>query len=590
MGNHSRLWSVREKCAFVSLPLPPTTIARSFLPSLPPPKIFSSGSGIRASSRDLWSSPADSSVYLSSPVAAASDMIARTKIRRPQVGPSQVTSIQTLPTLYDDYQGRLAPIRRLPAEVLVEVFSICRQFELEAREYALQYFSTVHKMHKYLARSSLLKLARVCVWWHRIVMGTPIFWKSIDLTRDMAGSIRFDYALGLIERGLQRSGKSVIDVAVYGQPASELVALHSERWRTAKLQFLSLDLPRLSVVRGRLSLLETLELTSYSYSRSAPVDFFATAPNLRSLTISASLVFKVAVPPLSQLRFLALTKVYSRQIAPCVSSVAQLSPLARFRLQVILADWCIAPKRAHALEIRPVVSHIVGLTMDITEAFKRLHCFYVHGAIFASLTLPNLRELSMKLGDYPNYSLPWPHAPFLRLSARSAFDEHLTSLELYHTLISVTQLLEVLDTLPSLERLAIGDHVNTRGVPLQLITGTLLERLTLRGDAPCLVPRLHYFRCRSLLRCSSRVYSRFLQSRAEIGSGRPFEHALRWMDGWRRDLDPAILAEIQELRLQEKLVFSFAQTRKPVSTDSAEPPWFLGLDPKDCLASFSRED
>ncbi|KAJ7437973.1 hypothetical protein B0H11DRAFT_1634368, partial [Mycena galericulata] len=64
----------------------------------------------------------------------------------------------------------LAPIRRVPAEILTEIFAYCRH-----------HFSTDESLDDEEAKSRLvqgplLTLARVCFYWYSITMGTPALW------------------------------------------------------------------------------------------------------------------------------------------------------------------------------------------------------------------------------------------------------------------------------------------------------------------------------------------------------------------------------------------------------------------------------
>jgi hypothetical protein len=115
-----------------------------------------------------------------------------------------------------------------------------------------------------------------------------------------------------------------------------------------------------------------------------------------------------------------------------------------------------------------------------------------------------------------------------------------------------------LSVLPSLERLAISEDGYV-GYHETLFNNTLLKSLTLTPDSPCPVPRLRILRVRSRLEFDDSIYLQFLLSR--LHPLVPFECEIRWFEGdyrnHRRDLDPAILAQINELRATKRLVFSF---------------------------------
>ncbi|KAJ7081009.1 hypothetical protein C8R44DRAFT_653378, partial [Mycena epipterygia] len=77
---------------------------------------------------------------------------------------------------YNDSRSLLAPVRRLPSEILAEIFAeacrsnsgICPPVE----EQSLLESFTIER----LANHSLLTLSQVCARWHSIAICTPLFW------------------------------------------------------------------------------------------------------------------------------------------------------------------------------------------------------------------------------------------------------------------------------------------------------------------------------------------------------------------------------------------------------------------------------
>jgi hypothetical protein len=83
------------------------------------------------------------------------------------------TDYATLKEHYGDVYSLFAPIRRLPTEVLVQIF--------ERSEDVGDNLNSPESQMAQLARKSLLTVSQVCIRWHDIVLGTPSFWDTIIL-------------------------------------------------------------------------------------------------------------------------------------------------------------------------------------------------------------------------------------------------------------------------------------------------------------------------------------------------------------------------------------------------------------------------
>ncbi|KAJ6537726.1 hypothetical protein B0H19DRAFT_961923, partial [Mycena capillaripes] len=88
---------------------------------------------------------------------------------------------QTFQVQYEACSSLLAPIRRLPSEILVEIFGICwESFTPYVEDIDLRTLSLSTEMAR-LAHAPLLTLSQVCLRWHRIALGTPALWGRLDL-------------------------------------------------------------------------------------------------------------------------------------------------------------------------------------------------------------------------------------------------------------------------------------------------------------------------------------------------------------------------------------------------------------------------
>ncbi|KAJ7147920.1 hypothetical protein C8R43DRAFT_843757, partial [Mycena crocata] len=77
----------------------------------------------------------------------------------------------SLKSYVDGCRAALSPVRRLPPEILCEVFALLCTASADT-------FSTAEELQN-LAKMELLQLSRVCSHWHRLVMGTPGLWSEI---------------------------------------------------------------------------------------------------------------------------------------------------------------------------------------------------------------------------------------------------------------------------------------------------------------------------------------------------------------------------------------------------------------------------
>ncbi|KAJ7118304.1 hypothetical protein C8R44DRAFT_790550 [Mycena epipterygia] len=124
-----------------------------------------------------------------------------------------------LQTHDDDCRSILAPIRRLPPEILVEILGLC--WDLPVLPVVGKDISWELKQ---LANAPLLILSQVCVWWHGIVMGTAVFWGTIRVADTLwADPIHSDTAMTLLRSALDRGANCSLAVHVEnGSRASSL--------------------------------------------------------------------------------------------------------------------------------------------------------------------------------------------------------------------------------------------------------------------------------------------------------------------------------------------------------------------------------
>ncbi|KAF8173259.1 hypothetical protein K438DRAFT_1981104 [Mycena galopus ATCC 62051] len=425
-----------------------------------------------------------------------------------------------------------------------------------------------------VAHAPLLIVASVCSKWRAIAMGTPALWCEIELDSMLLDTpSHTETVLGVLQAVLTRGGTSSLDMTLtetdgykFPSPVLGMLAAHSERWRTLTCPYSALDV--FSGLKGKLPNLQILGIDSADWDDSqSSLDILRCLPSLTYLSFPGPyLADDMGKLPLAQLTTFECTDVTWREAYKALASMAMLPIAAEYRLFLggELKQW-------PAMDAEPQTSNISTLYIEDESVSSRM----VLDVFFANLTLPNLTELELKSDNYPRCPLLWPHAQFLALSARSDFDSHLTSLQI-EVHITEAQLLECLSGLHSLERLAISDHLapNAEANKLLLITDTLLAKLTRTPDAPelCLVPRLSSFGCETLLQFNDRALLALAVSRLEgdadgCHNGGRFNLELNWLPGHKRELDGAVLASLEELKVSTKRRFRFRMS-------AAEDAWF----------------
>ncbi|KAF7307653.1 F-box domain-containing protein [Mycena indigotica] len=354
------------------------------------------------------------------------------------------------------------PILRLPTELLISILERCVDDKPEDRD--------DDEPLPVLVKDQWLALSTVCSHWHSVVMGTPTIWTDIHVwsipTRQDALSVE------LVQRALLRAGNAPLrlklDVAqTYdaqtGQPIQRqlftVLRATSERWRSLSLRVAPLQLLNLAPIRGKLPLLERLELSSSNAAHDrqflADCNLFEFAPALRSLTFE-DFPPRVAWHQLTEARLTFPFGFYShfhkavyralvfveRCSASCSVTVWGVSPpYHQDHWQQQLADWPTDP-----LFTSPIRSFTLAPFSRDDEQVQ------LAGRLLRLLDLPNLTEL--KLQSAWRAASFWDPAAFAMFARRSP---NITVLHLRRTYISPPALLQALRQVPLLEDLAVGD-------------------------------------------------------------------------------------------------------------------------------------
>ncbi len=198
----------------------------------------------------------------------------------------------TIHRVSKDFSSTLAPIRRLPSDVLRSVFGETKS--------DLDGWGSSYDRPTISFMQDTLTLGQVCASWRDIVVSSPELWSHIkimfpSLTVDNPGPSPF------LKPTLTLSGQHPLDIRFMldgdtssGEAIEALSSLLRERhrWRSTSLQ-LSLDLlEQLRTASGKLACLESLTVKiprPLIDSRTSPPedvsDVFIDAPNLRKVVL-----------------------------------------------------------------------------------------------------------------------------------------------------------------------------------------------------------------------------------------------------------------------------------------------------------------
>ncbi|KAJ7465037.1 hypothetical protein FB451DRAFT_428408 [Mycena latifolia] len=346
----------------------------------------------------------------------------------------------TLQADYDDCRGLLSPIRRLPAETLVEIFALStRAPNVNVFIPAFGGYSseTVAQGIAALAQAPLLRLSQVCARWHTIAIGTPALWSRIQLDGNIWDPSRLKKVSRLFNSALERSAHTPLTVIIRNftkiRPSTLLLlSQHSERWQKLTCMCSFSDLRRLSAIKGQLPRLESLEVQAWGDDGASMPDIFEISPRLKRVKFCGEgrALSKLPLERPSEVHWHS-QYISSHEVIPPTSFMPRLSDRAKFTLSMTLLG------SSDPAPVLAVTSNISAFKIEIGNEHLGFSNLRALDGFLANLTLPSLEALELKSTHHPPTSIPLPQTEFLSLSARSSFHDHLRSLHLYH--ISITE-------------------------------------------------------------------------------------------------------------------------------------------------------
>ncbi|KAJ7487023.1 hypothetical protein FB451DRAFT_1363169 [Mycena latifolia] len=464
----------------------------------------------------------------------------------------------------DNLVSLLSPIRRLPSEILVQIFALCRITS------DLNLGPSDSEDVVRLKQKPLLAVSQVCARWHGIAMGTPTLWDVIYLYGPplWRSSGRARRGMRLLRLALERSQNSSLDISIIDpfkyNPPLDLLATHSERCKTVDFVGPFPQIQRFFSATAKFPSLETLTVFLFDQP-GGEIDFLELAPRLKTFIASVPLLTQMTNLPLHRLQTFGCLTSTASEVTASMGFMARTPTTTRFRLEIFISNW--THDNVVGFDIPPTSSNISHLSMEIRDYFLAERCVKALSDIFTGLTLPHLQQLSFWSSVHSHSPMHWPHSAFLSLAVRSSFHNQLRSLNVCHVVVTEAHLVECLAVLPSLQRLAIADHKvvgdNGDGADEHLITDSLLSQLTLAPNSPSLVPQLRSLTCDSLLKFDDGVYLRFLLSRRQRAPGAaPFLCKMYWLDGHRRELDSNVIPHLRQMRIEKEVVCEFSCSQR----------------------------
>jgi hypothetical protein len=306
----------------------------------------------------------------------------------------------------------------------------------------------------------LMQLLQVCSTWYNTIMTTPSLWANIAVDLALANP-RLTSPDSQLSRFLARSGNCPLTIKLaacigrgHMHSSLELLGLCAERWRFADLYLEEGISPLLWRLSGKLPRLERLALGG---DGADGIDLFATAPSLTRVVLSD---INGAPPKLPWGQLHEMTYYASRpcrfnadDIANRLAVMSHCSRHCEFNMYSLDLGHFVVDPSASALI--PIQSDIPVLRLAVLDRNGEEHYRAALGEIIGVLTLPNLRELLFLSSIPDDDPLFWPREQFPAFASRSSLGETLTTLFLYHMVITEDELSECLSETKPLQELFI---------------------------------------------------------------------------------------------------------------------------------------
>ncbi|KDR67473.1 hypothetical protein GALMADRAFT_147026 [Galerina marginata CBS 339.88] len=188
------------------------------------------------------------------------------------------------------HRSILSPMRRLPEEILEELFRW-----------------TVPPGSERQWSNIPWKLGHICRAWRASALAASFLWNVLPpITLDE--SVKSRYRTDIVNELLIRSGKRPLEELYIHSPSDilrhpiiDIICRHSERWQSFSFNLTSTTLAAFSAIKGRLLCLKSLKLRILGGDEddgtpAPPLDMFENAPFLQELSVSGTYPKRLILP------------------------------------------------------------------------------------------------------------------------------------------------------------------------------------------------------------------------------------------------------------------------------------------------------
>jgi hypothetical protein len=369
-----------------------------------------------------------SALLLGQSTASSFERQAKTLIKASEANVARIDSqMRDLMRLRDQERGLItalklviAPIRKLPAELLVEIFM------------------HVVDDHPGGSTKGVLVLCGVCAHWKRLACTTPQFWTNVPLRQGKPCS---DADLAITKGFLERSASLPIPVFLNNRVAPPLVDLMftvAPRWLSLHLDSVKSSLSKLrNLPSNVLESLESINLTIRARvdEYTPKVVVFLGAPRLRTVYLDVPNPNLIPMP-WSQLTHLTLSEEPTAQI--CLDVLLQCTNIVVATFTGMFS-WVVSPNVASIVTLPRLVD--LHVEFELSEGDQVMPFFW-------RLDLPSLRRLEVKV----DLDDSWTSTDFTQFQRRSP---NITDLKIRNCSFPPADLISTLLESPNLVKLEL---------------------------------------------------------------------------------------------------------------------------------------
>ncbi|ESK89456.1 hypothetical protein Moror_16115 [Moniliophthora roreri MCA 2997] len=369
----------------------------------------------------------------------------------------------SLRKLSERCRGLLAPIHRMPPEILTAIFTHCCECnELTAK-----------------VPPPAIVLSMVCGQWRELLLSTPHLWASMNL--HILEGQDHSKLRPLTELFMTRSSSQPlrlymtvdlhVPAAIVSSALEELIKT-SSRWQSLRLS-LNTSVAQeygLETIRGKLPLLESLHLDAiriWDDPDDATFDLFEDCPSLNSVVLDGP------------------DRFYERIVLPFHRLQSFTYGYGNARAALSRMSLCDNLRDAELSCVGELPHHEGQIVNETVRNLTVVACLsHDVPAVYKHLTLPHLSSMQLQgiSSEEPQQGFRWQENPLVDFFIRSSCT--LTSLTLKWLRITDYQVIAVLQLLPTLESLTIEECHDSRypqyGSSLTaIVTPALLNSLSI---------------------------------------------------------------------------------------------------------------